>query len=57
VTRYVNEQTSEDGFTALHFSSYRGNIGMIEFLLKKGADMHVVNNHGMNVLHIGAQGD
>ena len=53
----MNDVTFEDGFTALHFASYRGNIGMIEFLIKKGAQIDTLNNHGMNVLHIGAQGD
>ncbi len=54
---YVNEKTNEDGFTALHFASYRGNIALIQLLLEKGSDIFILNNHGMNVLHIGAQGD
>jgi palmitoyltransferase len=55
--KYLNEKTSEDGFTALHFASYRGNLAMMEFLIAKGAGITLLNNHGMNVLHIGAQGD
>jgi len=30
---------------------------MIELLERYGADIHVKNNQGLNVMHIGAQGD
>jgi palmitoyltransferase len=53
---WINRQT-EDGFTAMHFASYRGNIKMIEYLQQMGADIFTRNRHGMNVLHIAAQGD
>ena len=47
----------KDGFTALHFASFHGNIGMIRLLVKHGADINVVNKQGINMLHVAAQGD
>lgn len=43
-----------NGFTALHFASYRGNIQIIEYLAQIGADLTICNEHGMNMLHIAA---
>ena len=57
VRSWVNHKTDEDGFAALHFASFRGNVSVIELLLKHGADMYVRNNFGINVLHVAAQGD
>ena len=54
---WVNHKTEEDGFIALHFASFRGNVNMIKLLLENGADMHMRNNFGINVLHVAAQGD
>ncbi|CDW75651.1 dhhc zinc finger domain containing protein [Stylonychia lemnae] len=54
---WINYKTEEDGFTALHFGSFRGNINIIKLLLENGADMHMRNNFGINVLHVAAQGD
>lgn len=53
---WINRQT-DDGFTALHFAAYRGNIRLVEYLQAMGADIHTTNKNGMNVLHISAQGD
>jgi ankyrin repeat protein len=57
IKKWVNEQTYKEGFTPLHFSSFRGNLEIIKKLLKIGADMHIVNHNGINVLHVAAQGD
>ena len=40
VDAWVNRKTDEDGFAALHFSSFRVNIDLIKLLLKNGANMH-----------------
>lgn len=40
VDAWVNKKTDEDGFAALHFASFRGNIDLIKLLLKNGANMH-----------------
>lgn len=54
---WINVKTVEDGFTALHFASFRGNITLIKMLLQAGADINAVNNYGINVMHVAAQGD
>jgi len=41
----------------LHYASYRGNIEICKVLLDLGADIQIRNLHGLNVLHIAAQGD
>jgi palmitoyltransferase len=37
---WINFKTDDDGFTALHFASFRGNLKLIELLLINGADMY-----------------
>lgn len=51
---WINHRTDEDGFTALHFASFRGNLSIINLLLNNGADMYIKNNYGINVLHVAA---
>jgi ankyrin repeat protein len=51
---WVNLKTVDDGFTALHFASFRGNIYIIQALLENGADMYAKNNFGINVMHVAA---
>lgn len=41
IKAWINLRTDEDGFTALHFASFRGNLTLIKMLMKYGADMHV----------------
>ena len=36
---WVNFKTKDDGFAPIHFASFRGNITLIQLLLKNGADM------------------
>ena len=47
----------DDGFTALHFAGFHGNMGLIRLLVKNGADINAVNRQGINMLHVSAQGD
>ncbi|CDW85828.1 dhhc zinc finger domain containing protein [Stylonychia lemnae] len=47
----------EEGFTALHFASFHGNIRLIKYLLENGADPSQSNKQGINMLHVAAQGD
>jgi palmitoyltransferase ZDHHC13/17 len=51
---WINTKTDEDGFSALHFASFRGNINAINLLIDLGADMYARNNFGINVLHVAA---
>lgn len=54
---WINKKTDE-GFTALHFLCYHGNIEkIIELVDDHGADFLCKNIYGANVLHIAAQGD
>ena len=57
IREWVNLKTDEDGFTALHFASFRGNLKVISMLIENGADIAQVNNHGLSMLHVAAQGD
>jgi len=57
IKQWINYRTDDDGFTALHFASFRGNVTLINLLLSHGADMNVKNNFGINVMHVAAQGD
>ena len=41
----------------MHFASFKGNIEICESLIQHGADIRAVNNFGINMLHVAAQGD
>lgn len=56
ITEWVNTRTDE-GFTAIHFASFKGSIDLIKLLESYGADTKVKNHQGLNVMHIAAQGD
>ena len=45
------------GYTALHLSSFRGNIEIICALIDVGANYLLVNDNGLGVLHLAIQGD
>lgn len=51
---WINVKTTTDGFTALHFTSFKGNPSLAELLLKYGADIKAKNNFGINVVHVAA---
>lgn len=57
VAEWVNLKTSKDEFTSLHYASFKGNIQIVQMLMDNGADMYSRNMHGLNVVHIAAQGD
>ena len=52
----VNER-ADNGFTALHYAAYRGNLKNIEILIKNGANPVIKNENGLNVMHLAAQGN
>lgn len=47
----------EEGFYPLHFASFHGNVKLIKLLVLSGADIFAKNKQGINMLHVGAQGD
>ncbi|TMW63978.1 hypothetical protein Poli38472_014683 [Pythium oligandrum] len=47
--------TNNDGETPLYIPVTRGNIDMVEFLLKAGADVSAVDNNGFTPLHVAAK--
>jgi palmitoyltransferase len=58
---WVNSR-SEDDFTPLHFTCYRGNLvrpmqRLARALVECGADVTAVNREGLQPVHIAAQGD
>jgi palmitoyltransferase ZDHHC13/17 len=57
LANWINEKTSADGFTALHFASFKGSTVACDLLIRYGADMNARNNFGINMLHVAAQGD
>lgn len=57
LSTWVNMPTDER-FTALHFSTYHGNIELIKLMVEEmHADFNLKNVYGANVLHVAAQGD
>jgi palmitoyltransferase len=56
IKQWINT-TSEQGYTAIHYASYRGNIEVINLLVNNGADIEVSNKRGLNVLHMACQGN
>ena len=57
IQAWINQKDDGDGFTALHFASFKGNVDLCEILVDNGADLNVRNNFGINVIHVAAQGD
>ena len=47
-------ETSNDGWTVLHFSSQGGSDELVKFFADKGTDIQVLTNSGQNCLHIAA---
>ena len=55
---WINTPTQGDeGYQAMHFASFNGNLNIIRFLRKHGGDIHAMNNQRLNMLHCAAQGN
>ena len=48
---------ADNGFTALHYAAFRGNIKVIKLLISYGADLNIKNDNGLNVMHLASQGN
>jgi ankyrin repeat protein len=44
----------EEGFCALHFASFHGNIKLIKLFVRNGANVNARNRQGINMLHVAA---
>jgi ankyrin repeat protein len=43
---WINRRSiGEEGFTALHFASFHGNLTSIKILIRHGADINMTNKH------------
>ena len=49
--REMLRHTDDDGYTALHRASYNNHADIVQYLLKKGADIHATTAEGWMPLH------
>jgi palmitoyltransferase len=56
IKMWVNKQ-SEQGYTALHYAVYKGNIKIVKILIEYGANIDITNKRGLNVFHMSAHGN
>ena len=54
---FINAKTKADRLTALHYSSFRGNIKIIKLLIENNADINALTYNGLNMIHKAAQGN
>ncbi len=57
ILELLNKKGGNQGYVPIHYASYRGNIELIKKYIQLGADHEIMNNEGLNVLHIAAQGN
>lgn len=57
IEKWVNKKSKKQGYTAIHYASFKGNIDIIQMLIKNKANVEISNFRGINVLHMAAQGD
>ena len=56
LTKFINEK-NDQGVTAIHYASFRGNIKIIKLLIENGADINISTNRELNVIHYACQGN
>lgn len=54
--KFINFKTSQ-GYTAMHYAAFRGNIFLIELLHEYKADINCLNNRKLSIVHLAAQGN
>lgn len=57
IEKWVNQKSKNQGFSAIHYAAYRGNIDIINKLIEFKANIEAVNNRGINVIHMACQGN
>lgn len=53
----INKSEGKEGFTAVHLAAFNGNLAIVRFLERHGADIYAENNFCLNSLHVAAQGN
>lgn len=56
IKEWINTK-ADNGFNALHYAAYRGNIRIIKLLYSYGCTISIKNDNGLNVMHLSAQGN
>ena len=54
---WINQKSENNQFTPLHFAAFKGHFATIQALIDHGANLYIVNDYGLNILHVAAQGD
>lgn len=55
---WINKKSEgKEGFTAIHLAAFNGNLAIVRFLERHGADIHAENNFSLNALHVASQGN
>ena len=50
LTKFINEK-NDQGVTAIHYASFRGNVKIIKLLIENGADIYIKTNRNLNIFH------
>ena len=48
----INLPLNSFNWTPLHTAAYRGNIQLVEYLLKRGANMKIPNSSGLTAINL-----
>ena len=51
---WINSKTDGEGWTALHYAAFYGNLDAIYTLIDHKANVFELNNNGLNMLHVAA---
>ena len=54
--KFINEK-NDQGVTAIHYASFRGNVKIIKLLIENGANINISTNRDLNVIHYACQGN
>lgn len=57
ISNLINLKRGQQGYVPIHYASYRGNLILIRKFIDYGANYETLNNEGLNVLHLAAQGN
>ena len=53
---FINSKTNQ-GYTAMHYAAFRGNIFLIELFHEYNADINCLNKRNLSIMHLAAQGN